>query len=94
MRRANLLCSSLSLILLYLYCCLSCSVVCYLIKINMTQSIDLGFNNVLEDVCDYRDYSNVTTKSKVNGLTVLQHNIRGVLGKTRSVKIAFEQYWQ
>ena len=87
MRRANLLCSSLSSILLYLYCCLNCSVVCYLIKINMTQSIDLGFNNVLEDVCDYRDYSNVTTRSKVNGLTVLQHNIRGVLGKQDQLKL-------
>ena len=53
----------------------------------MTQSIDLGFNNILEDVCDYRDYSNVTARTKVNGLTVLQHNIRGVLGKQDQLKL-------
>ena len=53
----------------------------------MTQSVDLGFNNVLEDVCDYRDYSTVTTRTKVNGLTVLQHNIRGVLGKQDQLKL-------
>ena len=66
---------------------MDCSVVFNLIKISMTYSVDLGFNNVLEDMCDYRDYSTVTTKSNVNGLAVLQHNICGVLGKQDQLKL-------
>ena len=73
------LCSSLMFLFLYTY--LTCSVVCNLTLITMSQSINLGFNNVLEDLCDCRDYSNLKTVSKFNGLAVLQHNIRGVLGK-------------
>ena len=79
------LCSSLMFLFLYSY--LTCSVVCNLTLITMSQSIDLGFNNVLEDLCHYRDYSNLKTVSNFNGLAVLQHNIRGVLGKQDQLKL-------
>ena len=48
--------------------------------------IDLGFNNTIDDSCDYWDYSgeaiaNSTTKSRPHGMSLLQLNIPGVLGK-------------
>ena len=88
MRRINLL--YLYLILMFLpHYYLFCSVACILTMTNMSQSksIDLGFNNVMEDLCDYRDYSNVETVSNFNGLAILQHNIRGVLGKQDSLRL-------
>ena len=52
-----------------------------------TTSIDLGFNTAIDDSCDYHDYSTVETTPKFNGLAILQHNIRGVLGKQESLKL-------
>ena len=49
--------------------------------------ITLGFNNVIEDSCDYCDYSNADLVAKSNGLAILQHNIRGVLGKQDPLKL-------
>ena len=48
--------------------------------------IDLGFNNMIDDSCDDWDYSdeataNYTTKSRPLGMSLLQFNICGVLGK-------------
>ena len=83
-----LLCLPLILMFLTHYY-LFCSVAHTLTLSNMSQTnpIDLGFNNVLEDSCDYRDYSDIETVSKFNGLAILQHNIRGVLGKQDSLKL-------
>ena len=80
----------LSLTLMFFaYCYLFCSVACTLAMTEMshTNPIDLGFNNVIEDSCDYRDYSNADIVSKLNGLAILQHNIRGVLGKQDPLKL-------
>ena len=68
---------------------LFCSVVCTLRMTDMSQTkpIDLSFNNVIEDSCDYLDYSNVETASNFNGLAILQHNIRGMLGKQDSLNL-------
>ena len=68
---------------------LFCSVVCTLMMTDMSQTkpIDLSFNNVIEDLCDYLDYSNVETASNFNGLAILQHNICGMLGKQDSLKL-------
>ena len=86
MRRINLL--SLTL-MFFVHCYLFCSVACILTMTVMshTNLIDLGFNNVIEDLCDYRDYSNADFLSKFNGLTILQHNIRGVLRKQDPLKL-------
>ena len=54
---------------------------------SQTKPIDLSFNNVIEDLYDYLDYSNVETASNFNGLAILQHNICGVLGKQDSLKL-------
>ena len=84
----NLLCLSLIFMFLTHYY-LFCSVARILTVTNMLQTnpIDLGFNNVMEDTCDYRDYSNIETVSNFNGLAILQHNICGVLGKQDSLKL-------
>ena len=68
---------------------LFCSVVCTLMMSDMshTKTIDLSFNNVIEDSCDYLDYSNIETVLNFNGLAILQHNIHGVLGKQDSLKL-------
>ena len=58
-----------------------------MLDMSHTKPIDLGFNNVIEDSCDYLDYSNVETVSNFNGLAILQYNIRGVLGKQDSLKL-------
>ena len=65
------------------------SVVCTLMMSDMshTKTIDLSFNNVIEDSCDYLDYSNIETVLNFNGLAILQHNIHGVLGKQDSLKL-------
>ena len=75
--------------LLFACYCLFCSIACTLTMTESSQMtpIDLGFNNVIEDSCDYLDYSNVETVSKFNGLAILQHNIQGVLGKQDSLKL-------
>ena len=88
MRFTDLLCLSLILTFLTHYY-LFCSVARILTVMNMSQTnpIDLGFNNVMEDSCDYRDYSNIETVSNFNGLAILQHNICGVLGKQDSLKL-------
>ena len=84
----NLLCLYLIFMFLTHYY-LFCSVAHILTMTNMSQTnpIDLGFNNVMEDSCDYLDYSNIETISNFNGLAILQHNIRGVLGKQDSLKL-------
>ena len=82
----NLLCLYLIFMFLTHYY-LFCSVVRTLTMTNMSQTIDLGFNNVMEDLCDYRDYSNIETVSNFNGLAILQHNIHGVLGKQDLLKL-------
>ena len=48
--------------------------------------IDLGFNNMTNDSCDYWDYSSELTAdlnygTMPGGLGLLQLNVRGVLGK-------------
>ena len=55
--------------------------------------IDLGFKNTTDDSCDYWDYSSeLTTDSNhvvgttSGGLSLLQLNIRGVLGKQNLLK--------
>ena len=65
------------------------SVACTLTMTELLHSrpIDRGFNTVIEDKCDYHDYSNVNTVSKFNGLAILQHNILGVLGKQDALKL-------
>ena len=86
MRCINLFC--LYLIFMFLtHHYLFCSVARTLTMINMSQTIDLGFNNVMEDSCDYRDYSSIETVSNFNGLAILQHNICGVLGKQDLLKL-------
>ena len=55
--------------------------------VSHTNHIDLGFNIVIEDSCDYCDYSNADPVSKFNGLAIPQHNIRGVLGKQDPLKL-------
>ena len=55
-----------------------------------SRPIDLGFNNVIEDSCDYRDYLNETIVDMVcthSGLALLQHDIHGALGKQDVLKI-------
>ena len=88
MRCINLLYMYLIFMFLFHYY-LFCGVACVLTMANMSQSkpIDLGFNNVIEDSCDYRDYSNIETVTNFNGLAILQHNIHGVLGKQDSLKL-------
>ena len=54
---------------------------------SQTNPIDLDFNNVMEDSCDYWDYSNTETVSNFNGLAILQHNIHSVLGKQDLLKL-------
>ena len=56
-------------------------------ELSQSKPINLGFNNVIEDSCDYHDYSNVNTVSNFNGLAILQHNICGVLGKQDALKL-------
>ena len=56
-------------------------------NMSQTKPIDLGFNNVIEDLCDYRDYSNIETVTNFNGLAILQHNIHGLLGKQDSLRL-------
>ena len=75
--------------MLFVHYYLFCSVACTLMMADMseTKPIDVGFNNVIEDSCDYHDYSNVETASNFNGLSILQHNICGVLGKQDSLKL-------
>ena len=58
--------------------------------LNSTQ-IDLGFNNTTDDSCNYWDYlseptPNYVANSMSGGLSVLQLNIRGVLGKQNLLK--------
>ena len=55
--------------------------------------IDLGFNNMTDDSCDYWDYSSVLTADSNHfvgtmsgSLSLLQLNIRGVLGKQNLLK--------
>ena len=54
---------------------------------------DLGFNNTTDDSCDYWDYSSELTADSNHvvgttsgGLSLLQLNIRGVLGKQNLLK--------
>ena len=54
---------------------------------SQTKPIDLGFNNVIEDLCDYWDYSNIEIVTNFNGLAILQHNICGLLGKQDSLRL-------
>ena len=86
MRHINLL---YLILMLFAYYCLLCSVACTMIvtEMSLTDHIDLGFNNAIEDSCDYCDYSSDETGSKFNGLAVLQYNIQGVLGKQDSLKL-------
>ena len=56
-------------------------------NMSQTKPIDLGFNNVIEDLCDYRDYSNIETVTNFNGLAILQHSICGLLGKQDSLRL-------
>ena len=55
--------------------------------------IDLGFNNMIDDSCDYWDYLSESTanpnhvaNTTSGGMSVLQLNIRGVLGKQNLLK--------
>ena len=88
MRCINLLYLYLTFMFSFHYYIL-CSVACILTMTNMssTKPIDLGFNNVIEDCCDYRDYSNIETVTKFSGLAILQYNIRGLLGKQDSLRL-------
>ena len=86
MRRINLL---YLIFMFFVHYYLFCSVVCTLMMSDMshTKPIDISFNNVIEDSCDYLDYSNIETVLNFNGLAILLHNIRGVLGKQDSLKL-------
>ena len=82
---------------LYLFFCLfELLYICYttVFSLNMvdltdTNPIDLGFNNVLEDCCNYVDLTELDPKrsrSNLNGLNVLLLNSRGVLSKQELLK--------
>ena len=46
--------------------------------------VDLGFNEIVPDNCDYLDYSEIKTDK--NEFTVMQLNIRGILNKQSALK--------
>ena len=60
---------------------------CYIIMFT-SEFVDLGFNTLHGDTCDYIDYSptdSCVTKKNVD-LTVMQLNICGLLGKIETLK--------
>ena len=50
--------------------------------------VDLGFNEIVPDNCDYLDYSEIKTDKRPdkNEFTVMQLNIRGILNKQSALK--------
>ena len=73
---------------LYIFCGVACTI--EMTDQSLSEPIDLDFNNDIQDSCDYHDYSNepiVDNVPNFSGLSILQHNICGALGKQHLLKI-------
>ena len=63
-----------------------------MLDLTNTDPIDLGFNNVLEDCCNYLDPTELGLKrTDFKGLNVLLLNSRGVLSKQESLKLLLKE---
>ena len=87
MRRTFAIFVVLSVLILHLY--IICCIAPYNLLYNMlpNEPIDLGFNDPLEDRCDYIDLDNRGNElCNQKGLNILQFNTRGVLSKQDLLK--------
>ena len=90
MRSSNLYHLFTLCILLYICCIFVCSLKMF--DLSNTDPLDLGFNNVLEDSCNYVDLSE-TDLCPINpdSLNLIQLNSRGVLGKQERIKLFLKE---